>query len=168
MTTMRPSDSTTSRALGVAGLVLVCGWSLTAGSLVLGRIVLAGQATPPLEDPYAPVFVSAVLLSFALWLGSYAALGVGLAVSVAALVVGGRIRRALTFSVLVGLCAATQLVLESLRSTTTWDLHPDHLATVVATTGTIVAPLAGLVVALVLLVPAVRRPRSTPELAPAG
>jgi hypothetical protein len=168
MTTARPGDSAMSHALGVAGLVLVCCWSLTAGALVLTRIVLAGQATPPLEDAYASVLVSAVLLSFLLWLGSYAALGVGVAVSVAALVVGGRIRRALAFSVLVSLCAATQFVLESLRNTATWDLHPDRLAVVVATTGTIVAPLAGLVVALVLLAPVVRRPRSTPEPAAAG
>lgn len=155
-------DRQVARSIGVAGLVLVGCWTVAGGVLLLGRVLLATVATPHLEDPLAPVVVSATTVSLVLWLGSLGALGLGVAVSVAALVVMGRIRRAAALFVLLALCAATQYLLETLRSTITWQLSPHRVAETVATIGVFVAPIAGLAIALVLLGPVLRRPRSTP------
>lgn len=161
-------DRRVARSTGVAGLVLVGCWTVGGGVLVLGRVLLATVATPPVEDPLAPVVVSAAVVSLVLWVGSLGALGLGVAVSVAALLVVDRIRRAAALFVLLALCAAAQYALETLRSTTTWDLHPDRVAQAVATIGVFVAPVAGLAITLVLLGPVLRRPRSTRDPAAVG
>lgn len=169
MTPSRPTPTTTAgdrqvaRAIGVAGLVLVSCWTVAGGVLVLGRVLLATVATPHVQDPLAPVVVSAAMVSLVLWLGSLGALGLGVAVSVAALVVVDRIRRAAAFFVLLALCAVTQYLLETLRSTITWQLRPDPVARTVVTVGVFVAPIAGLAITLLLLAPLLRRPRSTQD-----
>jgi hypothetical protein len=166
MTTAR--DHATARSLGVAGLMLVCGWVASGGVLAGARIVLAMRPTPDLQDGLVLLVVSVSMLLWMLWLGSYAVLGLGLAVSVAALVVGGRVRRAGVFLALLTAFGVTHYLLETLRSVAVWDLHADHVLAGVATAGTVAALLAGLVAALVLLGPVVRRPRSTLALAAAG
>lgn len=167
-TTGPAGDRQVARTVGVAGLVLVGCWTVAGSVLVLGRVLLATVATPHVEDPLAPVVVSASMVSLVLWLGSLGALGLGVAVSVAALVVVDRVRRAAALFVLLALCATTQYLLETLRSTITWQLSRHRVAETVATVGVFVAPIAGLAIALVLLAPVLRRPRSTQDPAAVG
>jgi hypothetical protein len=165
------TDRQTARALGTAGLLLVSAWA------VLALVAAAIRTFDDLSRHEAMIHGRdwSSLLPLSGWLAlsmmsfaAYAAVGLGVAFAVAALAVAGRTRAASGLFAVVTVCASADYVLGMLRGASTWEVYPDRMAAVSTTAGTLAAPLAGLVAAVLLLGPVIRTRRSTQEPAAAG
>ena len=169
--TPEQADRETARALGTAGLLLVGAW----GGLALLASVVRTVDDVSRHEAMLHGHDWSSLLPLPAWLAlsmvgiaAYAAVCLGVAFAVAGLAVLGRTRAAAALFVAVTVCVSADYVLETLRGGDTWQVYPDRVAAVSTTAGTLAAPLAGLVAAVVLLGSVVRKRRSTPEPAADG
>jgi hypothetical protein len=166
-------DRTTARALAWAALYLVVCWVCVG--VLDGAVRLVDAVRIRAADSGDAGWVSVTSLAADLWLGMvwYAALGVlalGVALGVAALVLRGQHGRGALLALLLVAVCVTQVLLIDLTAMAGWtftDASPDG-PHVIAAVGTVVVPLVALAATWVVLDPALRTPRSTPEPAAGG
>lgn len=166
-------DQATAKALGWVALCLIVGW--TGVGLLDGvfRLVDTLRLRDALRhgrswDPVIPL--GAELLLGMLWTVALAALALGVAVAVAALVLRGRTLRGVLLAALAVIGCAAEVAFINRTAGGAWSFSGSTRmdSAPYAAVGVVVVPIVVLAVACVLLGPALRTPRSTPARAAAG
>jgi hypothetical protein len=166
-------DAAIARTLGWIALLLVGAW--VAVGVLDGTVRLVDTLRIRAADDadagwVAVTSLGADLLLSMLWFAAVGALALGVAVGAAALVLRGLRGRGAVLVLLLAASCVAQVLSINLSAAAGWSFADTTAvdADLVAAVGTVVVPLAALVVTWAVLDPVLRTPRSTRERAAAG